>query len=189
MSVVQDRLSEELAPILTLDLTTYIIAIAAMFAQVEEYAVDQGDEWWQGAYSNMLDVDNAPAKGLPFLAQFVGVTLPVGLTEAASRAYIRARNRQNRGKPQAIIDAAKAHLSGTQYVSLAERDSSAYHATVTVRTAEVVDIDALTAAVEAVKPGGVKVAIVSTVGETWNEATHTWDTAPGAWDDTLTTSI
>jgi hypothetical protein len=189
MSVVGDHLSDELAPILTSTFQEYVDAVAEMFQHIERYATDQGDDWWQGAYSLMLDVDNAPVEALPYLAQFVGVTLPVGADEADMRAAIRAENRQQRGTLAALSAAVQKTLTGTKHMTIHERDTSPYHATVFTRTPETPDVAATLAAIKTVKPAGVVIDLIVTPGETWDEAAATWDAATGTWDDTLTTNI
>jgi Phage tail protein (Tail_P2_I) len=115
-------------------------------------------------WSIVLDVDRAPYVGLPWLGQFVGVTTPepmVGETQAQhdarTRAYIRATGGFNRGTPAAVVGAVQQYLTGTKSVFLIERDSSAYHFIVRVRTSQAtVDAATFRRAIDEVKPAGLQ---------------------------------
>ena len=196
--MVEEYLTDQLEPILSTDLLTYIAAIAKMFEQVETYITDQGDEWWQQAWSIMLDVDNAPVEALPYLSCFVGVDLPVGADEATMRALIRAQNAKKRGTPASIIMSAKAYLTGAQYTFLRERDGGAYYATLNVRASET-DIPegsyivnrtnaALYPLIEALrqtKPAGVVLTLVVSPSVTIDELTGDIDSLTGTIDELI----
>jgi hypothetical protein len=93
-----------------------------MFDQIEGYARDRPDG--TPGWAILLDPDLCPAEALPYLAQFVGVKLPEGLTEAQQRFRIKATDGFNRGKPSAIIAAAQQFLTGNKTVIIRERDPS-----------------------------------------------------------------
>ena len=75
----------------------------------------------QPGWSIMLDVNRAPAQGLPYLAQWVGERLPVGIAEDDARNWIRSTPNRFRGTPAATAHAVQRHLVGTKSVFTAER--------------------------------------------------------------------
>ncbi len=116
-----DKLVGALEPYLTDELDNYVEAIAAMFAELEEYVgygddVEGLDDW-----SILFDVDECPAPALPYLAQMIGEQLPTGLDEDASRQWITDQPNHHRGTVDAIFSAAKRSLTGTQLVTVIER--------------------------------------------------------------------
>lgn len=126
---------------------------------------------WAPGWSSLLDPNACPAEFLPFLAQFVGATVPVGLDSTTARAKILQESSQNRGTPSAIIAAVQRNLTGTQSVVLQERwgplGANAYQFLVYVKPGEVLtDATSITNDVNAVKPGGVMWSLVITDGAT-----------------------
>lgn len=111
---------------------------------------DAGPGW-----SGSLDPDRAFAEHLPWLAQFVGVRLPPGLTVIEQRVYLRDKPRWRRGSRGAMIAEARATLTGTQSVYFIERASSAYTITVQTLTSETPDPVATLEALLRQKPGGI----------------------------------
>jgi hypothetical protein len=138
-------------------LKTLCYALAQMFNQVELLARSDGtaDPW-----SIIMDADNAPDYVLPYIAQFVGQTIPVGTPEADARQLIKDPSNQKRGSLPKLIYEAKRFLTGSQYVRVIERDTSPYHFSVFVHTSEVTDSAALAAALQAVKPAGLVMNLV-----------------------------
>lgn len=109
----------QLQPIWTDDLADYVAAIATMWDEVEQYGADASNDVvsWQA----LFDVDIAPFKGLPWLAQCVGDRLPVGIDDASARAWIRAAPTWSRGTEQGIVSAVKRLLTGAQTVQFGAR--------------------------------------------------------------------
>lgn len=68
------------------------------------------------AWAILLDPDNCPAKGLPYLAQYVGVILTADMTEAQQRAEIKHPTGWRRGELESIVLAAQRTLTGTKRV-------------------------------------------------------------------------
>lgn len=134
-------------------LREYCYAIGEMFSEVEVLARedDDGNPPW----SALMDVDRAPATALPWLAQLAGVELVKGLSDADTRAFIKAAQARNRGTRQSIIDAAKLFLTGTKFVDLVERDGSAYRLTVITNENETPDALQVERAIRKVKPAGI----------------------------------
>ncbi len=116
--MIEDDLVAAVEPWVTPDLETYVREIGKMFAEVEFYADD--DPGW----SVLLDVDRALAKDLPFLAQFVGERLPLGLPEADAREWIKDSPNLRRGTLESVIRVAQRHLTGQRTVRVRERSHS-----------------------------------------------------------------
>jgi hypothetical protein len=118
------RLYASMAPVAWLDadmgyaLAYYAGAVGVMYQAVEDLARDTPDG---PGWSVVMDADRAPTDWLPWLAQFVGVTVPTGLPDNQVRAYIAAHDNFNRGTPAAIRAATQQHLTGSKTVLLQER--------------------------------------------------------------------
>jgi hypothetical protein len=116
---IADDLVEAFIPWLTDDLEDYLRAIGSMFSEVELYAIaDDDDQGWV----ILFDPDRCPAPALPYLAQYVGERLPVGISEAGAREWIKDAPNQRRGTIGAIWRTAQRRLTGTRTVSIIERD-------------------------------------------------------------------
>jgi P2-related tail formation protein len=139
-----------------------------MFQEIDDYASD--DTEGQIGWSILVDVDRAPAKALPWLAQFVGVSLDQSLSEAAQRNQIKETAGFNRGTPAAIIDATQRHLTGTKDVIMIERyQGSAYKLYVATRTAQTPNPTITQADVVSQKPAGIVLTYQTLTGQTYNE--------------------
>jgi hypothetical protein len=118
------NLYASLAPLAWMDdqtewsLAKFSGAFGEMFEAVEDVARDtaQGPGW-----SAVVDITRCPLAWLPWLAQFVGVIVPVGLAESQARAYVTSHDNFKRGTPAAIRTAAQLHLTGTKTVLVQER--------------------------------------------------------------------
>jgi hypothetical protein len=131
-----DDLVDAFAPWLTFDLETYLRAIGAMFDEVELYAIVGDDD--QG-WVTLFDPDRCPAPALPYLAQYVGERLPVGISEPAAREWIKDAPNQRRGTPRSIFLAAQRKLTGSRLVAMREREGGVDHLTIVTYTAETPD--------------------------------------------------
>jgi hypothetical protein len=186
----------------------YLTALAQCFEETFGIVMDQGfpdDPDWVPGYGPLLDVDACPTAFLPFLAQFVGATIPVGASDAVARQVIRAESGMQRGTgfagtydsgtiPDggAIVSAAQRNLSGTQSVTLLERlnaagEPDAYAFVLVVKPGEVVSLSQLIADVSAAKPGGVMFAVTESDAWVWDEALHVWAADSMTWDASATT--
>lgn len=162
MSVLED-LRESLAPIMTSALDEYLQAIAAMFGQIEDYTLDTVDLDGNPlpGWGILFDVDLCPTAALPYLAQFVGETLPTTLSDAEAREQIRSQPNRKRGTPAGITAAARATLTGAQQVIFRERDPAAcptepaYGLTVVTYTSQTPDPAVTEAAIRSNIPAGI----------------------------------
>jgi hypothetical protein len=125
LSAVGQRLYDMFEPMAEVDdqqdfaLAVLCSAAAAMFDEVGGLMEPTSDGLpWE---SKLFDPDVCPAFLLPWLAQFVGVTLPPGLTESQQRLRINETDGVQRGRPVAIKGAARQFLTGTKSVTLYER--------------------------------------------------------------------
>lgn len=136
----------------------FCAARAAMFDLVADI-VDRGDG--RPGYTVLFDPDECPAAFLPWLAQFVGVTIPPGLDEAAARLRIKETDGFRRGTPAALRGAARQFLVGpggdgsSATVYLTERAGSAYQLRVATLTSETPDSARVLAALLEQKPAGL----------------------------------
>lgn len=127
-------------------------AIGRMWQQVADLAEDRdGRPGW----ATLLDVETCPGWALPWLAQIPGARITTGAPENLQRDEARRRSGQARGRPQTMIDAARATLTGTRTVRLIERaGGSAWQIVAITRTTETPDPAATLKALMAEKPGG-----------------------------------
>lgn len=127
-------------------------ASAFLLQEIEDLVRDTpaGPGW-----SVVMDVNRAPAKWLGWLAQFAGVQLRGGLSDAAQRARVASTDGQQRGTPNALIGAARQYLTGAQTVILRERDGSAYRLTIITYTSQTPSQSQVLAAMLEQKPAGL----------------------------------
>ena len=190
MTLVGDRLFNALAPVAkedTGDLRSLCDGVGSMFEQVAQL-VEPGPIAEPG-WSLLLDVERAPADALPWLGQFVGVTVDPSLDEAAQRQQIRDEQGMTRGTPAAMVAAAQRYLTGTKSVILIERDASvcpthpAYGLKVLTRTSETADTSVVLAALIAAKPAGIILDYATVDGQTWQDVIDNYAT----WGDVIST--
>ena len=82
-----------------------IVELTRPLWEVEQVVrASAGRPGWAAA----LDPDTVPAVALDWLAQWVGVRLPAGLSDAAKRARIKDRPNARRGTPAYVVAAAQA---------------------------------------------------------------------------------
>lgn len=90
------------------------------------------------AWSQILDINRAPTYVLPWLAQFLGVRLDPTLRDDEQRYLIENPPGFGRGTTGALIAAANQYLQPGYTVTLAERDTSPYHLTITVPSVAII---------------------------------------------------
>lgn len=177
LSSFAQRLYDDLAPLAYDDanqgyaLANFCKAFGTMFQVVDDYSRDQvvGNKVLPG-WSQLIDINRAPAEGLAYLGQFVGVPILVGLSDAAQRARIKAVGGQNRGTLASIIAAAQQYLTGAQTVIVRERDVAAsatdpaYGLTVITYASQTPDTAKVLAALIAQKPAGIILNYHTNVG-------------------------
>jgi hypothetical protein len=130
--------------------------------------------------SALADPTQADAAWLPWLAQLVGATLDPAATEQEKRDTITyATSGWRGGTRQAIADAAKSVLTGTQYARIVPHfspvggslsETSIWDITIVTRSSETPDPSAVVAAVlrKGVKPAGA-VLWHASYGATWDQ--------------------
>jgi hypothetical protein len=130
--------------------------MGAAFGKLHDLVRDteQGVGW-----SRVLDPDRALVDELPYTAQFAGVKLTPGITEAEQRAEITSPAAFNRGTPDGLRSAVAQTLTGNQYVFFKEQEGSPYRVTVVTRTSET----------PAQKPAGLILTHMVTDVRTWLE--------------------
>jgi hypothetical protein len=135
-------------------LDTYLRSLAdPLFQEVEDWASD-GDDGSPG-YSILVDPDRVPTEGIPWLGQFVGVTITSGLSDADQRVQLIGLGNWKRGTVAALEAAVKPLLTGSQTIVVKERDTSPYHFEVYTLASETVDINKARAALLTQKPAGL----------------------------------
>lgn len=194
---VADALTEALTPWRVTDpddLGTYAQVLGRMFLPVEVYAADRDDG--TPGWSVMLDPDLCPVAGLPYLAQWVGERLPVGLSEAEARQWIKDAPNQKRGTPTAMALAAFRRLTGSKSVMFRERtkpDGSVDvdHVTIKTFTTETPDPVGTLNDILFVSPADIQVHYSTQDGPTWGDvelAYATWadvEAANATWADVM----
>jgi threonine dehydrogenase-like Zn-dependent dehydrogenase len=147
-----------------------------MFQPVADVARDTpaGPGW-----SAVLDLGRCPDAWLPWLAQFVGVTVIAGSTPNAMRERIASTDGFKRGTPEAIRGAAQATLTGNRTVTFRERDANSpdppYTLEVVTLTGETPNPAATRAAIVAQKPGGIVLNYRTVEGQDWQAVqAKTW---------------
>jgi hypothetical protein len=168
----------KLGPWWTVDFETYMRAIMSMASEVETYAEDVYDEDGNlvtPGWAIMLDPNNCPVEGLPYLAQWVGERLPNGITEAAARQWILDAPNQWRGTPRAIARAAQRWLTGSQLVQIRPRSkldgtTNSDWLAIQVFEGDCPDSALVLAELRKVVPADIMVDFQVTPGATWEDA-------------------
>jgi hypothetical protein len=188
-----DQLVRRLAPWLTPDLETYLRAIASMWDEVALYAFDYdtADERFEG-WTILFDPDRCPAPALPHLAQYRGENLPIGLSEAAQREWIKDAPNQTRGTPRAVFEAAQRRLTGGRLVSMLERAGGVVDKVqIVTYTSQTPDPTSTQADILSVLPADVILEYLVQAGQNWTQvkATYaTWNAAKvKTWTQVLST--
>lgn len=144
--------------------------------------------------TDLADPATADDAWLTWLAQAVGVQLPAGLSEEERRnAVLYSSSGWRAGTKQAIRDAAKPALTGTQYVEVYDHQTDVgaggeFDVLLVTRGTETADAAEVLATIvrQRAKPAGVK--LYHRVYDTsWNTITATYATwnaleAAGSWD-------
>lgn len=178
------RIYNDLAPLAYDDanhnwaLAYYVDVFGQMFQIVEDYSRDDQVADAPG-WSVILDINRAPSSALAWLAQFVGVQLQVGLSDAAQRARIQGTDGWRRGSPASMVAAAQQYLTGAKTVIMRERDpvacpsQPAYGLTIITYTSQTPDSAKVLAALIAQKPAGIVLNYRTAAGQDYQSlVTH-----------------
>jgi hypothetical protein len=161
VTVADQVLSEELAPYVDDDDGSLVAFTRAVYDPLNEADAVARPSDTDAGWSAILDVNRAPVSFPRWLGQFVGVSLPRGFTELSGRQQIATPAGWKRGTPDAIRAAVQPLLTGSQTVLVLERTTDAHHFTVATFTDETPDTAAVTAAVNAQKPAGLIVSVIT----------------------------
>lgn len=166
-SVAQD-LYDELEPMQYAEvendypLAKFLGGLGTMIQVIDDYARDQlisGD--FAPGWSQLLDLARCPTVALPWLGQFVGVPVSLGLDAAGQRSQISAVGGWNRGTKTSIAAAAALYLTGNKTVIMRERSpiacpsEPAYGLEIITYDFETPDSAKTLAALIAQKPAGI----------------------------------
>jgi hypothetical protein len=168
------RVYEKLEPLqfdeesLDWPLARYVGVLGSMFQEIDDYASDGPND--EAGYSVLVDLNRAPSKALPWLAQFVGVRLDLSLSDAGQRTMIRSTAGFNRGTKASLIAAAQRHLTGPKDVIMIERyQGSAYRLYMATRAAQTPNSATTLADIMTQKPAGIVLTYETLVGQSFNE--------------------
>jgi hypothetical protein len=141
LTALQTALNEAVQTVATLGpfgvLLQWLGGIGGMVQGLDNLFFDQIDA--EGNYypgpSQLLDINRCPTNMLPWMGQFVGVSVDPTLRDDQQRYAILAEGGFQRGTPGAILATANKFVQVGSSALLAERDTSPYHLTVTIPTA------------------------------------------------------
>ena len=201
-----DAAINQMQPWMTLHLAWFLDAIGAFVDPVYNIVMEQGtdngatptrgtkDQYgniitggYVPGYGSLLDLTFCPDGDLPYLSQFVGVSLPTNSDAITQRSLIGMEANLQRGGDPTIILAAQQYLTGTKTVQLIPRlrpdgIKDAYWFLLYVWASEApADPTELIANVNAAKPAGTLWALITTTGYTWNQATQIWSAETMTW--------
>lgn len=137
----------------TSDLEIYLTGLGDIFQIVEDWASDTDEG--QPGYSLLLDINRIPDEALPWLGQFVGVQVTLGLDPAIQRAQILGLGSWKRGTVESLQAAPLEFLTGSKTVIVHERDTDPYHFQVVTLGSETPDSASVLVALLRAKPAGL----------------------------------
>lgn len=146
-------------------LAIYAQALGHLFQEVVELARDTTA---RPGWSALMDPATAPDDALGWLAQLVGVSIPLGTAPADARAAILARTGFERGTPDALVVAAQRTLTGDRHVLISERyGGNAWALGVFTLASETPSEAATLAAILEQKPAGITLTYETVTGQTY----------------------
>jgi hypothetical protein len=134
-------------------LQTYLGGLGLNFEIVEEYARDTDDG--KIGYSILVDATRVPDEAIPWLGQFVGITITQGLPPDQQKEQLIGLGNWKRGTVAALKAAPLPFLTGSQTVIVKERDTSPYHFEVITYADETTDSAKVLEALMSQKPAGL----------------------------------
>lgn len=167
-----DRLYEELAPLAYDDinrqmaLQQFCRALGTMFQPIEDVSRDRENA---PGWSQVMNADTIISEGLPWLGQFVGVTLLGGLDDFNQRLRIKTTSGMQRGSPDAIRGAAAQYLIGKRQVIMRERFGGPYNLAVITYSAETPDPSSVLTALMEQKPAGIILTYAVHAGQDYQQ--------------------
>jgi hypothetical protein len=168
-TIVGKRLVAQLEPWMTPDLALYCDALGIMFQSVAELVEEvgtDGEPEFMPPYGKLFDPDLCPYDKLGYLAQYVGVTIPITASEPEARALIKEEQGFTRGTLASIEVAVRKSLTGAKAFQIVERRNAANKADaywfliLVYEAGELPSQAVLETNVNAVKPGGVFYTII-----------------------------
>jgi hypothetical protein len=167
-------------------LLTLIDSIGSQYAVTEAYTRDDPTHvgWGQ-----LLDVNVCPPAALPWLAQFAGVSLPIGTTTSQMRALIVGQANSKRGTVSSLVAVLQQFLTGSQRVTVYERDPDPYSFVIVCQASQIsggaggATAAAALAALLAAKPAGLVMSFVVQSGLSWSEMVDYPASTAGRWAD------
>ena len=125
---------------------------------------DYGTDW-----SIVVNIDTTPEAALPWLAQFVGVTIPPEMLANAMREYVKATPGFKRGSPGAMVAQVQQLLTGNKTVIFRERWGGAYFLSVRTYINETPSEANVLDALMAQKPAGIILDYDAVAGQEWQQ--------------------
>jgi hypothetical protein len=120
-------------------LVSWLSGLGQIVQAVDNLTVTQvADGALAPPWSQVLDIDRCPTAVLPWLGQFVGVTVDTNSRDDEQRYAIEQEHGFSRGTPAAILAAANRYLLPGYSATLIERDTSAYNLAITIPAVGVV---------------------------------------------------
>lgn len=148
-------------------LLKFVDAICEVYFEAIDELVSDRD--YPGWYI-LFDPDLCPAEYLPYLAQYVGVTLEPSLTEQEQRDKIKLPENFKRGTPAALRRAIERTLTGNKTILLDERhDDEAYQLRIRTFATETPSESATLAAILTQKPAGLALTYDAIEGQSWDD--------------------
>jgi hypothetical protein len=125
-----ETIYEQMAPVAWDDenqdwaLLKFLGGLGQTFQQMDELAHDEDGPWCA-----LLNVNELPDEGAPWLGQFVGTVVDTGLSPGRQKQQIRDHDGWQRGTVDYLIHKIRATgaLTGNMSVIIRERAGSAYH--------------------------------------------------------------
>lgn len=163
-----------------------IDAIGYQYDITEQYTRDDPNHvgWGQ-----LLDINICPTFALSWLAQFVGVNIPLGLTDAQMRQLIINQTNAKRGTAATLVGILQSFLTSTRLVQLFERNPDPYSFIIICQLSQMpggaggVAAIAARAALIAAKPAGLIMSFLIQEGLTWDEMVNYPISTLGRWQD------
>jgi Carbohydrate binding domain len=113
-------------------LMNFCEALVGPLQEVNDYVGTNGLTPW----SSVVDIDRVPYEALPWFAQLVGSVAFKKLTTETEGDHEQSTPGFYRGSRDAMAAAAQQYLTGSKTVFFNERDTSAYHVTISTKFSE-----------------------------------------------------